>query len=548
MQRFVVKPVVGALRAISEPERMGAALGAAAAAVITIWLTALGWWAVVLLTFVAILASYTFVHWVRRLASETLTRMRKAFKTWVLSSVAADVATLSDEIAKVAAVLDDARKMTILLLVAQAESSFRSGNAAETIELCNSALAIDGENPDALFSRGRAWARIGQPWMARADLDKYTKARPDHAEGFQRLAEVLLVLHQFDPAIDAAERARTLGAHRLAVGKTIGDAHLSAGRPDRAKAVYKDLLDDYPTDAKLVLGKGRALEMLVPLHDATWDAVFDWYETNAAKHPPAAAKYLAAEAEAYLRRGQVGDLTRALSCLYRAQAANPKETDVYECRANACFNQARNSALARDESAKLAWASKADADAATGYDRASRPYKPAFLNLRSRANLLLDDMERACQFAEKSVHERPDVPWNHIALVRALLWSNGGDEARPACRCALEESDFERAPAARVFVMFLNVATGLIQASNFEDVEEPTRDLVDILFAWPGFRAGLWSQWEETKELVQARVLPRVRNAALKSMLSGLIGVLEDAAKADDFSKRWLRPGRKPLT
>ena len=203
---------------------------------------------------------------------------------------------------------------------------------------------------------------------AEATLRKALELNPNYESARAYLSAVLIVKHDFQGALDLANRVYSFDSRALQALATLGDAHLELGNYADAEAAYMRLLERNPSPAvysrlaRLVWLQGRPVEALDYTQRAadeamtlglTWESVA-WYQFQLGElyfnigQTENAAKYQTAALDLfdnyYLALAGLGKVRAA-------QGRNDEAIDLYE-RAVAIIPQPANLAALGDLYAK----------------------------------------------------------------------------------------------------------------------------------------------------------------------------------------------------
>jgi tetratricopeptide (TPR) repeat protein len=120
------------------------------------------------------------------------------------------------------------------------------------------ALALDRAS-DALTGLANVYMRGRRFPEAEEYLRKLVAAKPDQAAAHVQLGRVLEAEGKHDDAIDELETGAKLAPSDESVQRDLAELYTTAGKHDRAEAVYRTLLAAHLNDAELHRGFGQAL-------------------------------------------------------------------------------------------------------------------------------------------------------------------------------------------------------------------------------------------------------------------------------------------------
>lgn len=194
--------------------------------------------------------------------------------------------------------------------------------ADEVIEFWRDRFQRDPRDYISLTFLGQAFIRkaretgdISTYERAEAALRKALDLNPQYESTLAYLASVLFVKHDFQGALELADRVYSFDPRALQALATLGDAHLELGNYDQAEAAYQQLLERSPSPpvygrlARLTWLKGRPEEALDLMQQAADEAKgvgltgesVAWYEVqlgelyfNTGRYREAAGHYAAA--------------------------------------------------------------------------------------------------------------------------------------------------------------------------------------------------------------------------------------------------------------
>ena len=148
---------------------------------------------------------------------------------------------------------DNAEAHRTLGLVHAARAGGRGGPAEEDVDRAVDHLerARDPLTPDAglYVTLGRLYATIEESAKAIEVLSELLEAEPLISEALALLGQVHETQGEWDEAAAAYERAVTSSPRRMAYRRQLANALLTAGQPDRALEVLRDLVRVRPADA-----------------------------------------------------------------------------------------------------------------------------------------------------------------------------------------------------------------------------------------------------------------------------------------------------------
>lgn len=144
---------------------------------------------------------------------------------------------------------------------ALAELRLRQGAAAEALALADAILADNPGHVPALFLRGSALARLGQPEAAAASLRGALALHPGHADAHLNLANALLDLDQPGAAEPHARAAAALGATPDMLAG-LGHVLTRAGKYEEAEAACAQAIALRPDHTQAHWNRGIAALLL----------------------------------------------------------------------------------------------------------------------------------------------------------------------------------------------------------------------------------------------------------------------------------------------
>ena len=262
--------------------------------------------------------------------------------------------------------------------VESALAHHRAGRLADAELLYRKALAIDGDNFDALHMLGVVHQQTGRSTKAVELLEQATAVAPENAFAHSNLGLAYQSLNQLDDAAASLRKALALQPDWDGAHNSLGAVLRAAGRPDDAEACFRRAVELNPSNAGALSNLGNICR-----ESGQLDEALDCFRTVLELQPD--------DASALAAVGSIHAL--------RAELAHAED----------CFRRA----LQID---------------ANGFD--------AICNLadvlRRRGSL-----GEAESFARKALTIRPDDPDALNTLACILLRNSALDEAEACCRSAL---------------------------------------------------------------------------------------------------------------
>lgn len=131
-----------------------------------------------------------------------------------------------------------------------------AGREADAVKAYRRAVAVDGDDPDALYELARLLPPADE---ARALLEKATKGRPSFGPAWARLAEIHVAARRGADALTAAEAAVKLDAKQADWHAVLAEARVLAKKWDDALLAVKAALALAPYHGRARLAEGDAL-------------------------------------------------------------------------------------------------------------------------------------------------------------------------------------------------------------------------------------------------------------------------------------------------
>ncbi len=197
----------------------------------------------------------------------------------------------------------------------------------EAIEAYEEALERKPQDPDLLFSMGRALMKIGGYHTAIQFFKKCLKIRPDYTAAWLLLGNSHKVLSQFDDAIECYEQAMELDPASTKYRKYIADVYLVMGK----EALYKE---GRPQEAIEYFDKTIRM---IPNHITAWFSKGVAYKKLGAYRNATACFLRVVEIDpqnghAYYEMAQIlektGNNEEALRCYLETVRCDPSHTDA----------------------------------------------------------------------------------------------------------------------------------------------------------------------------------------------------------------------------
>jgi tetratricopeptide (TPR) repeat protein len=124
----------------------------------------------------------------------------------------------------------------------------RRGEPTRALEFAGRALAVSMYDPEANFVYGVAARRMGRLVDAKETLGWAARSPQFQAVALVQSAEIAVMEHAYDRAVEYANRALAAGAADVNALEVLAAAHRLAGRMDMARGVLENLLDLDPLD------------------------------------------------------------------------------------------------------------------------------------------------------------------------------------------------------------------------------------------------------------------------------------------------------------
>lgn len=131
------------------------------------------------------------------------------------------------------------------------------GDHESALEAARTALAIDAEDPSALFLEGRSLFNLGRLDEATASLSASAELDPDNGYVQNLLGLALIRQGRADEAVVALERAATLVSEVAYIQNNLGMALELSGRPSEAVVAYRRSVELDPAHTKAVANLAR---------------------------------------------------------------------------------------------------------------------------------------------------------------------------------------------------------------------------------------------------------------------------------------------------
>ena len=131
------------------------------------------------------------------------------------------------------------------------------GDYEGALEAARTALAVDAEDPNALFLEGRSLFNLGRLDEAMESLTASAEIAPDNGYVQNLLGLALIRQGHAGEAVIALERASELAAEVAYIGNNLGMALELSGRASEAVAAYRRSVEIDPTHTKAVANLAR---------------------------------------------------------------------------------------------------------------------------------------------------------------------------------------------------------------------------------------------------------------------------------------------------
>ena len=211
----------------------------------------------------------------------------------------------------------------VVRLLAEAEQATTAGQLPRAIELLSQCLAVDPNNGEASYQRGRAYADLGQNANALADLAAAVQARPEEAAWWNTKGFFLLTRGSTEAALADLNRAIELQMDFAEAWNNRGMVHMARKDAEQAIVDFTTALKHRPQYVDALNNRGFARMQLGRLPEAIAD--FD----AALAIDSAAVNPLNNRGLAHYRQG---DFVSAVADFTEAIVARPENPRYYRHR------------------------------------------------------------------------------------------------------------------------------------------------------------------------------------------------------------------------
>ena len=201
-----------------------------------------------------------------------------------------------------------------IVLEALAQGYMHNGRWAEATESLDALVDYWPEDYAVYVWRGWVYESLRQPNRAEKDFRQALDLRPDQDDTRLRLAEVLVLEQQYEPAgLELAILREKLPDNEM-VARLTAKCYLEGNRSDEAEALLLPLLEKKPKDPSLLKELGK-----VALQQARWQDAEKWLRQSLSLAPrDLPANYslnqclhrLGKEAEAEKLKNQINDIQK----------------------------------------------------------------------------------------------------------------------------------------------------------------------------------------------------------------------------------------------
>ncbi len=385
---------------------------------------------------------------------------------------------------------------------------FWTGKPERALEVLNTALSFDNQDPEVRKFRGLCLIQLGTENLreAVADLEVAISNEVFHNDAHIHfdLARAYFGLRYWTRAIDAARVAEIKGyPSKEQTQLLVADSLKYLRRFDEALALYDKMIADNPRSTIAINHKAELL-----FNKGDFDQVIALYQV-AISNRTHVSKYHIFLANAYVKRDLPGDWEKALEQFDEAERVSPVDWDLWYYKGRAHLHKYL-------EQNKLGLVSSTDFEAAEqcfrhGETISKKSVAPRFINQISRLYLFSKQTSKAVDEARRSVTLNHTHIQNYLTLCTALLASKQWPEALSSAQESLRL--FAGQPGS-VWSLYFIVLIKSLQRHDIKSLKSDLSQLILALQTVPYFDYTGWD-WSTAQQVVEdevARLSEDVKN------------------------------------